>query len=198
MATKRVIFGRHANAVRAEHPENDLGRILSDTGMRQAMDLVELLDPFNIGRVFSSPAVRTTQTAATATGYVVGSVERIPELYTPEGPDGLLLDEMFTLLGYQPARVYLSHELNNGCVERFSGDAGAAIADVLAQNKENETVAIFGHAVFTPLAVLSLVSESQMELRDTLLDMNMGEAEVFEVVLVDGIVTEVNFLDLDD
>lgn len=195
MATIRVIAGRHANAEPAEEPGSDLGRVLSNAGRQQTKQLAAKLYGIHFSRVLSSPAVRAMQTAADVTGVMMETVQRVPELFTPEGPDGLLIDKMFDMLRYQPARVYLDHPLNNGCIDRFSENAGAAIDDILAEHDKDETVAIFGHAVFTPLTFLSLVPKGQKELRDALLDMNMGEAAVFEVVITDGIVTEVNFLD---
>jgi len=195
MAIKRVIAGRHANAAPAEHPENDLGRVLSQKGVSQAQSRGAALIEFGFDRIFSSPAIRAVQTALTVTGRPYDAVERIPELFTPEGADGLLIDKMFFTIGYKPPRDYIDHDLNDGCMIRFSQNAGAAIVDRLAQSEDDETVAIFGHAVFTPLSFLSLVPEDQTELRDKLLDLNLGEAEVFEVVIIDGVVTEVNFLD---
>ncbi len=195
MATIRVIAGRHANAEGVQHPENDLGRILSTKGLIQARKRAATLDTLVFSRVLSSPAVRAVQTAAFVTDRRYDSVERIPQLYTPEGADGLLLDKMFHRLGHKPIRAYIGHEMDDGCVMRFSQNAGAAIDDILAESDEDETMAMFGHGVFMPLAFLSLIPENQTELRDKLLDLNLGEAEVFEVIITDGIVTEVNLLD---
>jgi len=192
MARIRVIAGRHANAAPAEQPGSDLGRVLSQKGTEQVQWRATRLSSISFDRVFSSPAVRAIQTAAGVTDRLFDSVERIPELYTPEGPDGLLIDSMFFEIGYKPAREYIGHEMDDGCVMRFSQNAGAAIAKILAQHEEDGVVAMFGHAVFMPLAFLSLVPEDQTELRDKLLDLNLDEAEVFRVTIDNGVVTEVS------
>jgi 8-oxo-dGTP diphosphatase len=58
-----VLLVRHARAgVRAEWEGDDRLRPLDKKGRRQAKGLVELLEEYPVGRIFSSPYLRCTQT----------------------------------------------------------------------------------------------------------------------------------------
>ena len=74
---------RHASAGhRARWDGHDVGRPLDDRGRRQASELVELLRPFGVRRVVSSPYVRCVETVeplAAALGVPVEEDERLAE-----------------------------------------------------------------------------------------------------------------------
>ena len=86
---------RHASAGhRTRWDGHDVGRPLDDRGRRQASELVELLRPFGVRRVVSSPYVRCVETVeplAAALGVPVEEDERLAE--GGEGSANELLSE---------------------------------------------------------------------------------------------------------
>jgi 8-oxo-dGTP diphosphatase len=87
---------RHASAGDREHWDGpDRLRPLDERGRRQAAELVELLRPFGLRRVVSSPYVRCVETVvplAAALGVPVEEDDRLAEGAAP-GADELLRED---------------------------------------------------------------------------------------------------------
>jgi len=193
MATIRVIAVASANAEAVQHRRNDIGRTLTLLGQSQVEACHGQFGTIDFNRVYASSSTRSMQTAIGVTGLRTDEIERIPALYVPDGPDGEALTKLLVGLGPKAPRIYINHAANDGCVERFSENAGAAIAERLDEDGKDGTVAIFGDAVLLQLAFLSLTREK--DLVDLILELDLEEAEAVEFIIVDGVVTQVNFLD---
>lgn len=81
-----ILLIRHAVALpRETWVGDDELRPLNERGLRQAKLLPELLAPYEVGRVLSSPAVRCTATVAPLAAHRELSVVRAPELAEGNG-----------------------------------------------------------------------------------------------------------------
>jgi len=196
MATIRVIAVPSANAEAVRYRQNDIGRTLTTLGQKQVLELHAKLGTIDLNRVYASSTTRAMQTAIGVTGLRTDEIERIPELYVPDGSDGESLTRLLIGLGPKAPRVYINHSENDGCVQRFSKAAGDALVEHLNKDEKDGIVAIFGDAVLLQLAFLSLAHRK--DLHDHFLELDLEETEAFEAIIVDGVVTEVKFLNLDD
>lgn len=96
-----VLLVRHAIALpRSVWAGDDSARPLNERGRRQADGLVELLAPFRITRILSSPTVRCVDTVAPAAGGLGLEVEGSGALAEGAGPEAIaLLDSSLDLDG---------------------------------------------------------------------------------------------------
>lgn len=202
MANIRVYGLRHGDAPKAESRARaiDLARPLSPVGIRQGEIRAGTFSRTHFTRICCSPAERALMTAERATGrsrqdedfYV------LPELYTPEGPDGEVLDRMYYKLGHQPPSAYFEHEPYPGFIEKLSRTAGESIDACLWRKPSvdgappflmHQTVLVAGHAVFVPLAVHGLLGSFSVlseEVTKFLHGLDMDEAGAFCIAFNTG------------
>lgn len=194
MATLKVYGLRHGDAPKAESRERtiDLARPLSPLGVQQAQARMCTFAGEQFASICCSPAVRALQTAelATGRGRHDGEFFILPELYTPEGADGEILDQMYCELGHRAPRVYFEHEPYPGFIMNLALTAGRAIENQLArmgirERLVDQSVLVAGHAVFVPLAVYGLISvfgAPSEKVTRFLHELDMAEADAFCVL----------------
>jgi 8-oxo-dGTP diphosphatase len=88
-----IILLRHARAGRRGSVEPDAERPLDDRGRRQAAELAQRLQSFDVQRVLSSPAVRCVQTVEPLAAELGVAVERCDRL-----AEGTPVDQMRALI----------------------------------------------------------------------------------------------------
>lgn len=203
---------RHGNAVPARRKGRaaDLARPLSMIGRAQIHRRAEMLASLTGMWTddFCSSAERAVQTAQSILKEDDRSwVNIVPELFTPEGPDGEIHDKLFAELKYAPAAAYLAHPLNlaherdgdGGPFGRFSTNTGTLLAGRIVPHKDNEhfaTALIIGQAVLTPLTVKGIViakSGPNEALSDFLDNLEMVEAGAFRVTFAIGTHVDTTF-----
>ncbi len=139
-------------------------------------------------------------TAARMTGRLQDAIIVVPELYTPETHDGEVLDRLFETLAYAPLADYRAHELNDGSVERFGRHAWNTLEVELWKTEGDETVGVFGHAIYTQMIALLALNidnppnETQAARRDQLHQLNLAETGMIRLTLEDGIVMDFEIL----
>ena len=172
MADITIFWERHANASPKIPTEGvsdndaEMRRSLTPDGVRQAYARAGTLQ--KKGRRFThllcSPAERAIQTLEYSAGVSRERFTIVDSLWAT-GSDGDILNKIFEEVGYAAPSVYAKHPLNlanvdkdgKGPAERFSWTCGLSIKNALFSGVSADlTVAICGHAIFTPLAAKGL------------------------------------------
>ncbi|MDB5189762.1 MAG: hypothetical protein JWN49_88 [Parcubacteria group bacterium] len=193
MAIITTIGLRHGNAHPARHKtrRGDLIRDLSNEGIQQVLRRRPVLESFTFDREFSSIAQRAIQTAQRATMRPLDRYILLKELYTPEGPDGAIIDTIFDEVGNAAPSAYLTHPLNlrhqvgwnDSPVGRIGTRAGCALAGYLA-GRTDQTIFVAAHGLYIQLAVKGLgetLVGANEELGAFLDDLDLTEAGMFRV-----------------
>lgn len=185
-----ITFVRHGNAVKAEG-QPDSARKLSTKGHDQARARRSLLGNPEFDLVLFSPTDRTKQTAElVAGGFEACLAYDVEELFTPKGPDGEALDEMFKRLAYSPLSAYQKEERWD-CLERYAQNAWRAILDEI-ENTGGENILVVGHAVYLPIIGYTATEGTFTEL----LGCNMGECGAIQIAFNENMdVVETRILD---
>ena len=100
-----VRHGRAGN--RSKWKRDDRLRPLSRRGLRQAKDLVPLLEPYKPKRILASPYVRCAQTVEPLASKLGSKVEEVEELAEGKGPEAVSL--LASLLDLSYAVVVCTH-----------------------------------------------------------------------------------------
>lgn len=126
-----LILWRHAEAVEAEHPDEDLGRALTPRGEKQALRMASWLDRQlpESARIWVSPARRTEQTAM-----ALGRKYKIHPSLSPAGGVAALLELVqwpvakgcVLVVGHQPALGQTIAQLVGLCAHECAVKKGAA------------------------------------------------------------------------
>jgi len=158
MGTK-VILVRYGNAV-VPDGQPDSARRLSEISRRQVQALRDMLrkDGFNLNSSdvvgCSSPMDRAVETVSIITGCCESDIIRMPELFTPQGEEGEILNEMFRRIGYEPLSSYFNdrcHAIKGWqALMVYSFRSWQAISDLIDKRKPEILIA-GGHAVLLPL-----------------------------------------------
>jgi broad specificity phosphatase PhoE len=177
---RRFTATRHANAPKLPEPQTDSDRRISALGLRQAalrrqMPVRE--KPYDL--VIAPPLERVIQTAIEVTSVSRDQIVLVPELFTPDGPDGELLNKMFydKRLGYATLRTYFEQTFypdGPDCLKRFGQTAWDRVYQE-AKSRGAEDVGIFGSALYLP--VMGFMAHPAPDA--LLLDFDMQECDAF-------------------
>ena len=176
---RSVTFIRHGQAVPAPDGR-DVYRVLTGIGRRQSTERAGNLRShglWDFRMVCSSIAERTLDTAEVISGWNRWHIRRIPDMYPdPKIGDGMVIDRMFTQLGYAPLREYFAHQ--NADVIRAHG------AQVWRQLQRRivkaRSALVTGHAVLLPATAWAACSPHGKFIEE-LESCNLGEAEGFTI-----------------
>ena len=188
-----ITFVRHANAIPKEEDKPDIARPLTEKGRKQALERRRQLDNPAFDLVLFSPTMRTDETGSIVAGSFSSSdFIELPELYTPKGPDGEILDEMFSRLGYTPLESYYQEPAESiECLERFARKAWNAIL-IKIRRARAKNILVVGHAIYLPSIGYQV---SVGEERQKVFQWNMPEGGAFQVFLEEGEFAELRILD---
>ena len=183
---RRISFIRHGKAVPAAQGQNDIDRLLSEVGQKQATARREKLDGTTFDLVLSSPAPRAYDTGVIVSGRQKSEIVVIDELYPDPNDNGLgqQIDVLFNLpeLGYKPVADYLA-KAGGKAVTDWGYDAWALVEQEASGTEGH--VAVFGHAVCLPAIGMAVCFGSDA-LVNHIADLNLGECEGFTIVFDNG------------
>lgn len=185
MATFKVTFLRHANAVPAANGthEAELARHLSDKGREQCFkrggQLTTLYAPWTkFAKVGSSPAERAVQTAVIVSGgmprEMIELIEGLGLKSSDEDPNWAAVNAAFARLGYADLGTYLRDEEAGEALNVISWNMASAFAHFTEQVKDGDHLLVVSHAVMLP-AMLTKFVHDDMPMR-VLLDLSLSEA----------------------
>lgn len=182
-----IILVRHGNALKAEG-QPDSARQLSPVGKAQARARRQhLRSLFDFGKglvVCSSPMNRAVSTVQIITDQTDDAIVRIPELSTPPGEEGAILEDLFDMLAYKPLADYFANAKygvgkSQQVLENFGRNAWQKIIQ-LAEETEAQTLIVGGHAVYHPAIALMACEAWKTDqvrvARIRVLNWQMGEA----------------------
>ncbi len=142
----QLLLIRHALPLRTEHGQG-ADPALSDAGYIQAKRLPGALARFPLSRVVSSPqrrAIQTAEPAALACGLGVEIDERFAE-YDRDMPVYIPVEQIRAENPQEWARMAQGHLPSSVDEAGFRRRVGAAVADVVDEADNEETVAVFSH-----------------------------------------------------
>ncbi|HYF29297.1 MAG TPA: histidine phosphatase family protein [Candidatus Paceibacterota bacterium] len=185
---------RHGNAAppasEGDFRTVDLPRPLTELGVSQVDRRRKLLGERRYSTVISSIAARARETARLVTKRGEDCMHILPCLYTPEGPDGDIMERDYQRYGSKSPSYYLGHDFD-GVYSKFMRVAGAEIAPFVMPEGD---LIMFGHTPFTNLAVLgtlrALTVEVARHIADAILGFELPEAGAFTVYVKEGEVVE--------
>jgi probable phosphoglycerate mutase len=142
----QLLLIRHALPNRTEHGQGSDPDLAAD-GVEQAQRLPEALLRYPVARLISSPqrrAVQTAQPLAQARGLSVDIDERLAE-YDRDMAAYVPVELLRSERPQDWARMADGHLPGGVDEEAFRARIGAALADIVAEGRHEDTVAVFSH-----------------------------------------------------
>ena len=175
-------FVRHSIA--PKHPENpaDDLRELSSEGRDLARTCRKKLGDPAFDLILAAPRLRHRETALLVAG-ADSMAPTIPlaELFTPDGPDGPMLESMFDRIGYKSLKDYFDQGTTEEvqCLRRYGLRAWSTVCEKAFERRAKD-VLIVGSAIFIPATLEASLPSGQF------LDWNMPDCGVARVFVEDG------------
>lgn len=186
---RKVRLQRHANALPATGgPETDIARMLSATGIAQAIERRAKLARTSWDAVCSSFAQRAKDTVAIIADISPSQVEMLEILYPPIGDNGLgdELEEQYVRLKNASYAAYLA---DGTALPRYGKIAAPLLKEKIFETGARD-ILIGGHGTFLAATGFSLCAgnSTYQEIFNTLI---LSEAEGVDLIFNRGVVTDV-------
>lgn len=180
---------RHANAIKIPGAPWEIDtkfRPLSAVGIAQAMQLRDNLHRTSEEIVLAvhSPAPRASHTMLIGLNGRKTPVMELPQLFTPDGGDGTLLNKAFQTHGLK-LREYLKDTELFSILNRFGTNAAGAIKTAeescFGTDRPKGTVLVATHGVIANFIALHLAEHCDNDSKELCYNTELGEAERLRV-----------------